>query len=204
MAAKHFPPMKLNQVAAWAGCLLALLVAGCATDGGDRGGDSKPKPCILDELRAGDMVTITYSDVPPPGIPEQKVRIKDDGTISLPQNLSVLAAGKKVGVVEKEIVQLLRKYYNQISVSIQPSERWYSVGGEVKSPGRIAYWGDTTVVRAIQSCGDFTDYAQRTKVLIHRANGQLEIVNCKKAIGNPKFDVQICPGDAILVPRRGI
>ncbi len=196
--------MKLNQVAAWAGCILALVAAGCATDGGDKPGAPKSQPCQLDELRTGDMVTVTYSDVPPPGIPEQKVRVKDDGTISLPQNLSVVVAGKKIGLVEKEIVEQLRKFYNQISVSVKTEDRWYSVGGEVKNPGQQIYYGETTVVRAIQARGDFTDYAQRSKVLIHRANGQLEIVNCKKAIRNPKYDVQICPGDAILVPRRGI
>ena len=196
--------MNLNRLAVGCGCLLVLMAASCASDGGDKGGTPKPKPCLLDELRTGDMVTITYSDVPPPGIPEQKVRVKDDGTISLPQNLSVLAAGKKTGVVEKEIVELLRKFYNQVSVSIKNEDRFYSVGGEVRTPGRQLYLGETTVVRAIQSCGDFTDFARRTKVRIHRANGQLETVDCDKAIRNPKYDVPICPGDAIVVPRRGV
>ncbi len=196
--------MTLTRWVAWVGCLVALLLAGCASDSGGRGGGPKAKPCELDMLRTGDTVTLTYSDLPPPGLPEQKVRIKDDGTLSLPQNTSVLAAGKKVGVVEKEVVEQLRKFYNQISVTIKPEDRFYSVGGEVKTPGRQVYWGETTVLRAIQSCGDFTDFAQRSKVRIHRADGQLEIVDCKKAARDPRYDVQICPGDAIIVPRRGV
>jgi len=117
--------------------------------------------------------------------------------------LSVLAAGRSLGVVEKEIVDLyVPKWYRQLSVTLKTEEKWYSVGGEVKQPGRQAYLGPTTVLRAIQSCGDFTDFAQRKKVELHRANGQREIVDCKKARTNSKYDLPVCPGDAIIVPRR--
>jgi protein involved in polysaccharide export with SLBB domain len=185
-------------------CLLALAWSGCTTGGsGPRGGAVAAKPCALDELRPGDLVTVTFSDLPPPGIPEQKVRVKEDGTLSLPMNISVQAAPKTIGIVEKEIVALyVPRYYRQLTVTLKTEERFYYVGGEVKLPARQIYLGPTTVLRAIQSCGDFTDFAQRAKVQIHRANGQLEIVDCKKAQKNPKLDLQICPGDAINVPRR--
>jgi protein involved in polysaccharide export with SLBB domain len=176
-----------------------LLGSGCQTEQLA----TPQRPCSLDELRPGDMVTVTFSDIPQPGIPEQKVRVKEDGTLSLPYNVTVAAGGKKFGMVEKEIVtNYVPRLFVQLTVSVKTEERWYSVGGEVKLTGRQAYLGPTTVLRAIQSCGDFTDFANRTKVSIHRASGQLEIINCKKAIKNPRFDVPICPGDAIIVPRR--
>jgi polysaccharide export outer membrane protein len=198
--------MKLNRLGGWVWCLLALAWAGCATD--NPRGLAKPatQPCRLDELRPGDLVTITFSDLPATvSMPEQKVRVKEDGTLSLPMNLSVQAAPKSIGVVEKEIVALyVPKYFVKLTVTLRTEDRWYSVGGEVRQPGRQGYMGPTTVIRAIQSAGDFTDFAKKTAVRIHRADGRLEIIDCKKAIKNPKFDVPICPGDAINVPRRGM
>jgi len=189
-------------------CLAALLGGGCASDRSEMSGGkaATTNPCSLDELRPGDLVTITYSDLPPQAqIPEGKVRVKDDGTLSLPLNLSVLAAGKKIGVLEKEIVALfVPKYYQQLSVTLKTEDRFYSVGGEVKTAGRQVYLGPTTVLRAIQSCGDFTDFARRAKVELHRTTGQVLIVDCNKARKNPKLDLPVCPGDSVIVPRRGL
>lgn len=195
--------MKLKWIGTLGLLVMALGLTGCWTTGSGGSGPASNVACSLDELRLGDMVTMTFADVPPPGIAEQKVRVKEDGTLSLPQNLSVLAAGKKIGIVEKEIVALfVPKYYRQLTVTLRTDDRTYSVGGEVKMPGRQGYFGPTTVLRAIQSCGDFTDFAKQTKVQIQRANGTLEIVNCKAARTKPKLDVPICPGDSIHVPRR--
>jgi protein involved in polysaccharide export with SLBB domain len=198
--------MRLIRVGLFAFGLGVLLWCGCATSKPPGGGRAAAKPCSLDELRPGDMVTITFSDLPAMATPpEQKVRVKEDGTLSLPLNQSVTAATKSIAVVEKEIVALyVPKFYRQLSVTVKTDDRWYSVGGEVKSPGRQVYLGPTTVLRAIQGAGDFTDFAKRSGVRIHRADGRLEIIDCKKAIKNPKFDVPICPGDAINVPRRGV
>jgi protein involved in polysaccharide export with SLBB domain len=180
--------------------LMALGLVGCISD--------KPapitNPCVLDELRVGDIVTITYTDVPQGALPtEQKLKLKEDGTLTLPMNISVLAATKKAGVVEKEIRALyVPRLFNQLTVTIKTEDRFYSVGGEVKNPGRQLYLGPTTVLRAIQSCGDFSDFANKGAVEIHRADGTLQIVDCKRARKDPKWDLPICPGDSINVPRR--
>jgi protein involved in polysaccharide export with SLBB domain len=195
--------MRLNRLGACLGLFAVLLLAGCTTDRPD---PSKPtaKPCRLDELRPGDMVTIKFSDLPQlVSLPEQKVRVKEDGTLSLPLNQSVQAAPKSIGVVEKEIEALyVPKYYRQLTVTLTTEDRWFSVGGEVRHPGRQPYIGPITVLRAIQASEDFTDFANKTKVQIQRADGQMEIINCKKALRNPRLDVPICPGDSIHVPRR--
>lgn len=70
-------------------------------------------------------------------------------------------------------------------------------------PSRHPYLGEMTLLKAIASAGDFTDFANKKKVEITRANGQKLRVNCVKAQANPdKFDVPIYPEDAIFVPRR--
>jgi polysaccharide export outer membrane protein len=185
------------------GVVAAALWVGCASNDAMQG-KSHGVPCSLDEIRLGDQITVTFPDLPQPGIPEQKLRVKDDGTLSLPEGMSIRAAGKKIGVLEKEIVDLyVPKLFRRLSVTIRPDERLYYVGGEVKTPNRMPYIGEITVLRAIQSAGDFTDFAKRTRVEIHRADGRLEIMDCKKARKNPKLDLPICPGDSIIVPRRG-
>lgn len=190
--------MKLKWIAVLALGLLAMGFQGCVAP-------SLPedKPCVLDELRLGDPVTVTFSDLPLNStIPDQKIRVNEDGTLSLPMNVSVVAAGKSVAVVQKELVALYRKYFNQVTVTIKTDDRYYSVGGEVRNPGRQLYLGPTTILRALQSCGDFTDFANQHKVEIHRADGRIDIIDCKKARKDHRWDVRICPGDAIIVPRR--
>ena len=85
---------------------------------------------------------------------------------------------------------------------MQSSTRFYYVGGEVKRPGAQPYLGKTTVTKAIQSAGDFTDFAKKTKVQVIRADGTTLRVNFNKAIDEPSLDPPIYPGDKLHVPRR--
>jgi polysaccharide export outer membrane protein len=135
-------------------------------------------------------------------IPEHSEPIKDDGTITLPYIGVVQAAGKTPGQLQNEILNLyVPKYYVRLTVTVKSEDRVYYVGGEVKLPGRQLYVGETTVTRAIQSAGDFTDFANRSKVWLTRANGKRIKVNCNKALENPSLDPPVYPGDQIQVPR---
>ena len=181
--------------------LIAVLVlAGCETT------NQPPDKvaCSSDELQAGDLITVTFADLPPANaMPDHKERIKDDGTLSLPFNVSVKAAGKKAGAVQQDIHdRYVPRLYVQLTVTIKTEDRFYSVGGEVKGPGRQVHLGSTTLLKAIQSCGDFTDFANKRRVEIIRANGDRVIIDCNKARKDPRrYDLPICPGDSIHVPR---
>ncbi|MST94826.1 MAG: polysaccharide export protein [Pedosphaera sp.] len=189
-----------NWIAGLGLLLAALAWSGCETT------NSPPKEvaCSSDELQAGDSVTVTFADLPSDkGLPEHRERVKDDGTLNLPLIGSVKAAGKKIGDLQKEIQGLyVPRYYTRLTVTIKTEDRFYSVGGEVKAPGRQVYLGSTTLLKAIQSCADFTDFANQRKVQVIRANGDRQVIDAKKARENPKkFDVPICPGDSIHVPK---
>lgn len=136
-------------------------------------------------------------------IPEHSEPIKEDGNITLPYIGAVRAAGRTPGELQNEIRDLyVPKYYVRLTVTVKSQDRVYYVGGEVKQPGRQLYVGETTVTRAIQSAGDFTDFANRGKVWLVRAGGKHIKVNCNKALEDPALDLPVYPGDEIQVPRR--
>ena len=111
-------------------------------------------------------------------------------------------AGKSDGELQKELQEQYDKYYKTLVVTVVALQRFYYVGGEVKRPGAQPYLGETSVTKAIQSAGDFTDFAKKTSVRVIRADGTSLKVNFNKAIDEPSLDPPIYPGDKIHVPRR--
>lgn len=193
---------------------IGFLFAGCETayDPGDADvsvGSATASPATgisdADRFRMGDLVKVTFSGLADPILPHEE-RIKDDGNITLSMIGSLKAVGKTPGELQKELYDLyVPKYFKPSSgfnLTVQSMERVYYVGGEVRQSGPRLYIGETTVTKAIQAAGDFTDFAKKSKVTLTRADGTSIKVNCSKAIKNPRFDPPVFPGDKIYVPRR--
>jgi protein involved in polysaccharide export with SLBB domain len=197
----------------WKGLIAGMAVAaaalvglsGCAIFGGDKGEKAPVVECQSDVIHAGETLKISYHDAPfgdPISATDKDTPVRSDGSINVPLIGSVTAAGKTYGALERELqTNYVPKYYSHLTIVIKPGDRFYSVAGEVYNQGRQLYLGETTVLRAITSCGGFNEFANRRKVKIIRANGQSEIVDCRKAVEHPKYDRPICPGDHIVVPR---
>jgi protein involved in polysaccharide export with SLBB domain len=155
-------------------------------------------------LQAGEAITVSLSDISVQ-LPPMEQTVKGDGTITLWYSKTFNVAGKTRGQVEKEIHDKYVPDYwvnATVTVSHQVQSRFYYVGGEVKIPGRQVYIGRITVTRAIQSAGDFTDWANKKKVQLIRSNGEKKVINCVKALEKPELDLEVFPGDKIYVPRR--
>ena len=151
----------------------------------------------------GDLIRINFSGSIETPLPHEE-RIKDDGTITLPLIGAIKALGKTPGEVQNEIqTNYVPKYYLRLTVvvSIEPAQMLFYVGGEVRAPGGRPYVGVTTVTKAILSAGGFTDFADKKKVILTRANGTRIKVNCKEAERNSGKDPQVFPGDKIDVPK---
>jgi protein involved in polysaccharide export with SLBB domain len=157
-------------------------------------------------FHVGETVVVNFSGLPQEELvqmPESTQPIKEDGTITLPYIGSIKAAGKTLGELQKDIQDAyVPKYYVRLTIAVTSDQRVYYVGGEVKTPGRELYVGATTVTQAIQSAGDFTDFANRSKVWLTRTDGQRIKVNCNKALEDPSQDPPVYPGDQIQVTRR--
>ena len=188
-------------------CSLFILLVSTGCETLDSGGAQAPgddaRAHEIDILRSGDRVRISFSGLPPEQqmLPQDE-QINESGNISLPYlKAPIKAAGKSVSQLQTEIRgAYVPDIFKNLSVSVT-TERYYFVGGEVKVPGRQPYLGGLTVLKAIQSAQDFTDFADRKHVRLTRSNGKTEIVNCKKALENPKLDLPVYPGDTVTVPR---
>jgi protein involved in polysaccharide export with SLBB domain len=157
-----------------------------------------------DVLQPGQNIQVTFSDLSERMAPFDQI-IREDGTITLAYNKSFHAAGKTTSQLEKEIHDAyVPGIYVRLTVTVAhtSSTRFYYVGGEVKAPGRQIWIGPISVTRAIQSAGDFTDFANKKKVRLTRVDGRTQTVNCMKALEHPEIDPQVFPGDKISVPRK--
>jgi polysaccharide export outer membrane protein len=154
-------------------------------------------------LRVGDMLTVAFSDVPPPGLLEVKTRISDNGMITLHHNVQVSAAGRTIpeleGVIRAEYVPRL---YRNLTAIVRAEDRFFYIGGEVKLPNRYPLQGDMTVLRAIETAGGFTDFAARGRIELRRQDGRLYKLSEKKIKVNPALDLPVLANDHIVVRRR--
>jgi polysaccharide biosynthesis/export protein VpsN len=205
MNVKNIPLVRLNLLLV--ATLLSLGLTGCSTTnlGGVMDEPGPDTNSTLPRLHVGDTVTITFTGLPAEEdqTPQEKP-IKEDGTISLPYVDHVQAAGKTAGELEDAIHdRYVPAYYTHLSVTVKiTSDRVYFVRGEVKSPGRLIYAGPITVTRAIDSAGDFSDFANRKKIVLIRANGQRFKLNADKILNGDAPDPPVFPGDQVEVERR--
>jgi len=153
-------------------------------------------------MRAGDKVTIRLTGVPD-GEYLIEVQIPTTGDVTVPLlTRSFKALGRSTSDLAAEISQAYKtdKIYTNPQVTVLPEERFVSLGGDVRGPTRVAYTPDLTLLTAINSCGGFTEYADRRHVRVVRGQ-QVFYVDCVKAATTPGADPALYPGDQITVPR---
>ena len=206
-----------HRTSPWLGLLLIVgwFGGGCQTSPADFVFSPAPQEVFCETRNAGrvdsadsthrfvpgEVIVVHFPGVVPELVPHEE-RIKDDGTITLPLIGAVEAVGKTPDELQNEISDLyVPRYYKSLAPGGKP-RRVYYVGGQVRSPGRQEYIGTTTVTKAIQSASDFTDFANRKKVILTRADGKKYTVNCIKAAKDPALDLPVFPGDKIEVPER--
>ena len=161
-----------------------------------------PEVPSSDLLEPGNPITISFSGLSTVPVPFT-CRIREDGTITPPYlNKQIKAAGLTIGALEQFLEkEYVPDIYRTINVTIRTADRFYFVGGEVRQPSRQPYIGRITVSQAIQSAGDFTDFADQRKVRVFRG-AKVQIVDCKSALEDPTKDILIYPGDRIVVESK--
>ena len=157
----------------------------------------------VSKLVVGDLIAINFSDVPPPGLLELRTRIPADGMLTLHYNVRVKALGKTIDELQRDIRSAyVPSLYVNLTAVVKAEERVYFVGGEVRVPNRQVYQASMTVLRAIDTAGGFTDFANKKKIELRRANGEVSVIDWFKASKNPRLDLQVLPNDHITVGRK--
>lgn len=184
-------------------CLLpvfGLLLAGCKTPEET----TLTKPIDVSHLHIGDTITVVLEGPPDVTTQPHEESIKEDGTITLDSIGKIAAAGKTLGELQNDIYKAyVPAFYTHLNVTVKfTSERVYYVRGEVTHPGEQLYRESMTVTRAITAAGDFTDFADHSKVVLTRANGQRIKVDCAAVLAGEAVDPPVYPGDQIQVGKR--
>jgi protein involved in polysaccharide export with SLBB domain len=167
------------------------------------GGNNSGKGGVI--IKPEDTLSITF--IGPEGVvmPPFEGRVSEEGYVTLQLIPPIKAAGKTATELQKDINDAyVPKYYLRLTVTVRAADRFYYVGGEVKAPNRYLWAGEITLTKAIQTASDFTDWAQKKKVIITRGDGKrIGPINCVKVLEGKIPDVPVYPGDKIYVPRRG-
>ena len=166
-----------------------------------------PRLCFAQAvLRAGETVDIRLAQVPPEEISAfgSTQAIDEGGMLNIPYIGKIKAAGLDISQVQQLIETKLKdgKIYTNPTVTVTPqaNTRLVNVTGEVKTPGRLTYTADLTVMTAIGGSGGFNDFADKKHVKLTR-EGKVQVLDTTKFSKDPALDVKVLPGDQIFVPQ---
>ncbi len=181
----------------------ALLI-GCGGGGTPppTGPNGLPLGFASDIIRVGDKITIQLSGAPDGGFFVEK-QIPPSGDFTLPYLTQTFQAlGKTTPQLAQEVTEAYKaqKIYTNPVVTVLAEERFVTVGGEVRGPTNVPYRPDLTIVGVINTCGGFTEFANRKSIRVIRGK-QVFYVDALKAVSSPGNDPPVYPGDQIYVSR---
>ena len=157
-------------------------------------------------FRAGDTIELRIGGVPMEEISviTGSYTVDGEGFINLPHVGKVRAEGLGQASLQRAVESAFRSqeiYTNpSITVTVPTTLRFVNVSGDVRSPRRVEYTSDLTLLSAISAAGGFTDYADQRKVRVLRGSN-VQIVDVREVRNNPSKDVKLLPGDQIEVPQ---
>jgi polysaccharide export outer membrane protein len=161
------------------------------------------------KIAPGDLLHITVFDVPEM---TQEVRVGANGKAQLALIGDIALAGMTGQEAAETIARELRNkkllLSPQVNVLVKEfASQGVSVSGEVQHPGVYQVLGSRTLLDLISMAGGLTNLAD-TRITVQRRGAAEEKVTVKLKTDDPEAslanNVQIYPGDLILVPRAGI
>lgn len=127
--------------------------------------------------------------------------IDENGEVSLPLIGRIKAEGLTASELAERIqASYVPRYYVRCTAAVFAPTRFFYIGGEVRGPGRQNWSEDITLLKAINTAGGFTEYANRRKVELTRG-GEMKLFDYEDLRQHPAKDIPIQPGDSIYVPR---
>lgn len=188
---------------------VSLPIAGAQQDPGNvQSSSSKEAPASL-KIASGDLLHISVFDVPEM---TQDVRVGSNGKAQLALIGDVALAGLTSEEASETIAHELqnRKLLLRPQVNVLVKEfasQGVSIIGEVQHPGIYQVLGSRTLLDVISMAGGLTNVAD-TRITVKRRGGAEEKLTVRLKTDDPNAslanNVQVNPGDLIVVPRAGI
>jgi polysaccharide export outer membrane protein len=160
-------------------------------------------------IGSGDLVVITVY-----GAPDltTEARVSGTGTINMPLIGSVHIAGLTVDEARQTIAARLRDRELVRDPQVSVFEKEYATGGmavmgEVQKPGIYNLMGERRLLDAISAAGGTTNRAGRAVTITHSAQPDQPIIvdlDYFDPSRSPAGNVEVFPGDTIVVSRAGI
>ena len=161
------------------------------------------------QIASGDLLEISVFDAPEL---TQQVRVGSDGNVQLAligdTKLAGLTGQQAAGVIADALRNRKLMLHPQVNVLVkETSSQGVSVMGEVQHPGIYQILGTRSLIDVISMAGGLTTVAD-TRVTIKHRTGTEDNVTVKLKNDDPNAsllnDVQVFPGDLVVVPRAGI
>jgi len=161
-------------------------------------------------LRIGDRMFVSIYGEPNTG---RAVVVDSTGAINYLLVGRVFVLGMTIDELRYHLDEKIKKYFKHAFVAISPVEfgsQYYTILGEVRSPGKKVLYGSTSLLTAICQAGGFTEGAFRTQTieladLSHAflaRKGDYIPVDFRKLIydGDISEDKELLNGDYIFIP----
>jgi polysaccharide biosynthesis/export protein len=186
--------------------LAALTVAAAAQQqGGTQIAEAPPL-----RIGSGDLIEITMFENPDLS---GRFRVDERGDITVPLIGVVHVAGttaeEAAAMIERRFVeaQILQPTQSHATVFIaEYASQGITVTGEAKSPGVYPALGVRTLNDVVSAAGGVTQAAASKIIITHKSDPthQIEVEYNPTALKPVIPNIQIFPGDTILIPRAGI
>lgn len=157
-------------------------------------------------LRVGDPIELKIGGVPQ----EEQLQVNNtytvdaNGSVNLPYINKVRAEGLTPAQLARSIEESYRatKIYTNpnITILMQPAARFVNVGGAVRSPMRVPFTEDMTLLASINAAGGFNDFADQKRVRLLRGS-EAKMYDVRQFRRDPSRDVKLQPGDRVEVPQ---
>ncbi|MDO4681327.1 MAG: polysaccharide biosynthesis/export family protein [Lautropia sp.] len=169
--------------------------------------DKAPEHDYVYQIGPGDELDIKVWRNPDLSV---KVPVRPDGKITAPLIKDIVAVGKTPQVLGQEIEERLGTYIRDPSVSVVVTKivgdplSVIRVIGQAEKPGSVPYQRGMTLLDVMTAANGLTNKAGGNNAVLVRAiegNKQYRIrLSDLLHRGDPSANIEIAPGDAIMIP----
>jgi polysaccharide export outer membrane protein len=145
----------------------------------------------------------------------QTLIVQPDGFVSISLGGDVKLGGLTLDEARAALLKSLSDRLNdpEITLTLQDFVRpYFTVAGQVATPGRYEMHGPVTAVEGVAMAGGFREAAKHSKVILYRRlnndMAEAHVIDMKKLVDsttpqeNEDFELQ--PGDLLVVPKSRI